>query len=60
MRNLLSVRLSSDLLKEIEQERVRASRVAGADINLSAMVRGMLERDLQRRKKPAARRARAA
>lgn len=54
MRNdgMYTLRLPSDLLVEIEKERVRRSREAGVEIKASALIRSALERTFKRRRAP--------
>lgn len=46
----INLRLPSDLLAEIEKERVRRSRAAGVEIKASALIRSALERTFKRRR----------
>jgi hypothetical protein len=46
----IGVRLPGELLDALERERQRASRVAGVEVKMSAVVRALLTRSLRRRR----------
>ncbi len=50
-KNKLSVRLPQDLLDALERERLRMGRAAGVQVNTSAVVRAILEKEFARKKK---------
>ena len=47
----LTVRMPGELRGELERERQRMSRAAGAEVKTSSVVRAILERELQPKKK---------